>query len=245
MIRLIKNLFLKNWGLKLFSLLLALILWLTLIPEEKIFSEKTLTVPLELHNIPSAMEIVEKPPSTVDVKIRAPQRIINQFTSIAVHAALNLEKARVDQIEYPLNKNMISIPSGGEVTDIYPSQVNLRLERTKEIMLKVEPSLTGELQQGFKLERVEVIPPEVLIKGPESKVEETSKVRTSPIDLSSLTQSTELEADLILPNPVLKLASSQTKVKLRLILSEIKEENPEGQNEKKDKKKKVKNSYSP
>ena len=173
-----KNIFLRNWGLKLFSLLLALVLWLTLIPEEKIFSEKTLTVPLELHNIPSQMELVERPLSNVDVKIRAPQRILNQFTSVTVHAALNLERASVEQTEYPLNKNMISLPSGGEVMDIYPSQVNLKLERTKEVMLQVEPSLTGELQEGLKLEKIEVIPNEVLIKGPESKVKETFKVRT-------------------------------------------------------------------
>jgi YbbR domain-containing protein len=233
--RIIRNIFLRNWGLKLFSLLLALVLWLTLIPEEKIFSEKTLTVPLELHNIPAQMELVERPPSTVDVKIRAPQRILNQFTSVAVHAALNLERASVEQTEYPLNKSMISLPSGGEVIDIYPSQVNLRLERTKEVMLQVEPSITGELQQGLKLEKIEVIPDEVLIKGPESKVKETYKVRTSPIDLSSLTQSKELEADLILPSPDLRLAS-QTKVKVRVILSEEKEEKTEEQKNNKKKK---------
>lgn len=234
--RFIKNLFLKNWGLKLFSLLLALVLWLTLIPEEKIFSEKTLTVPLELHNIPSAMELVERPLPTVDVKIRAPQRIINQFNSMTVHAALNLEKARVDQTQYPLNKNMISIPSGGEVIDIYPSQVNLRLERSKEVMLEVEPVITGQLSEGLKMEKIEVIPSQVLIKGPESRVKENFKVRTSPIDISSLTQSTELEADLILPSPDLKLVSSQTKVKVRIHLLKEGEEQKERQDAK-DKKK--------
>lgn len=234
--RFIKNLFLKNWGLKLFSLLLALVLWLTLIPEEKIFSEKTLTVPLELHNIPSAMELVERPLPTVDVKIRAPQRIINQFNSMTVHAALNLEKARVDQTQYPLNKNMISIPSGGEVIDIYPSQVNLRLERSKEVMLEVEPVITGQLSEGLKMEKIEVIPSQVLIKGPESKVKENFKVRTSPIDISSLTQSTELEADLILPSPDLNLVSSQTKVKVRIHLLKEGEEQKEEQDTK-DKKK--------
>jgi YbbR domain-containing protein len=235
--RIIRNIFLRNWGLKLFSLLLALVLWLTLIPEEKIFSEKTLTVPLELHNIPAQMELVERPPSTVDVKIRAPQRILNQFTSVAVHAALNLERASIEQTEYPLNKNMISLPSGGEVMDIYPSQINLRLERTKEVMLQVEPSITGELQQGFKLEKIEVVPNEVPIIGPESKVKETFKVRTSPIDLSSLTQSKELEADLILPSPDLKLAS-QTKVKVRVVLSEEKDKKTEEQKDTKKKNKK-------
>lgn len=227
--RFIKNLFLKNWGLKLFSLLLALVLWLTLIPPEKTFSEKTLTVPLELHNIPSETELVEKPPSTVDVKIRAPQRIINQITPVTVHVVLNLEKARVDQRQYPLNKNMVSIPGGAEVKDIHPSQVNLRLERTKEIMLEVVPNIIGELKEGLKIVKIEVIPPEVPIKGPESKVNDNDKVRTGRLDISSLIQSTELEADLILPNPDLRLATSQTKVKIRII---IQEENAEEKNEK-------------
>lgn len=231
--RFIKNLFLKNWGLKLFSLLLALVLWLTLIPGEKIFPEKTLTVPLELYNIPSEMQLVEKPPSTVDLKIRAPQRIINQITSATVHVVLNLEKARVDQVEYPLNKNMISIPEGAEVKDFHPSQVNLRLERTKEIMLEVVPNIVGELKEGLKIEKIEVIPPKVPVRGPESKFKDKYKVRTGPIDISSLTQSTEIEADLILPSPDLKLASSQTKIKIRIILQE---ENPEEKSEQEKKK---------
>lgn len=231
--RFFTRLFLRNWGLKLFSLLLAIVLWLTLIPEEKIFSEKTLTIPLELHNIPSEMELVERPLATVDVKIKAPNRLINQITSANVHAVLNLQNARIDQKEYPLNKSMISIPEDAEVKDILPSQVNLRFEKTKEIMLDVEPIIIGELQEGLKIEKMRILPPQVLIKGPESKVKDEYKVRTSPIDISTLTETTELEADLILPNPDLRLASSETKVKVRFfILQEEPKEKEENKREK-------------
>ena len=235
----IKKLFLKNWGLKLFSLLLALVLWLTLIPPEKISSEKTLTVPLELYNIPSEMELVEKPPATVDIKIRAPNRLLNQISAANVHAVLDLKKARIDQTQYPLNKNMISIPEGAEVKDINPSQVNLRLERTKEVMLEVVPNIIGKLGEGLKLEKIEVIPPQVPVKGPESKVKDKYKLRTSPIDISSFTQSTEIEADLILPNPDLQLASSQTTVKVKIIVQPEKtEEEPKKETKKKNTKEK-------
>lgn len=231
--RLIKNLFLKNWGLKLFSFLIALVLWLTLIPPEKTFSEKTITVPLVLHNTPSEMEIVEKPPATVDVTIRAPNRLLVQITSATVHAALDLKNARVDVENYSLSKSMITIPEGAEVKDILPGQVKLKLERTKEILLDVEANLTGEMQKGYKLVKIEILPPQVLIKGPESKVKDKYKVRTSPIDISSLTHPIELEADLILPNSDLRLASSETKVIVRII---IQEENPEEKENKKKKK---------
>lgn len=226
--------FLRNWELKLFSLLLALVLWLTIMLEVKVFSEKMLTVPLELHNIPPAMELVEKPPSIVDVKIRAPQRLINQINSATVHVVLNLEKARLDQTEYPLNKDMISIPEGAEVKDIYPSQVELRLERSKEIMMPIEANITGKLQEGYKIEKIEVIPPQVPIRGPESKVNDKDKVRTSPIDISNLTETTEIVADLILPKPELKLASSLTRVKVRILIQQ--EQTEEEIKVKKDKK---------
>jgi len=228
--RFFKRLFLKNWGLKLFSFLLALILWLTLITPEKVFSDKWLTIPLELHDIPPEMELMEKPPASIDVKIRASKSLINDITSANVHAVLNLEKASLDQEDYPLRNSMISIPSGAEVREIRQSQVSLKLERTREILLDVEANIIGELKKGLKVENVGVFPPQVLIKGPESKVKDDYKVRTSPIDISALTKTTELEADLILPNPDLRLASAQTKVRVRIL---IQEENPEAKRGKK------------
>jgi YbbR domain-containing protein len=236
MIRSIKNLFLRNWILKLISFLAALVLWLSLTPKERIFSEKTLTIPLELYNIPAEMELVEKPPATVDVKIRAPKSLIAQITPANVHAVLNLEKGRLDQKEYPLNESMISIPPGAAVKDIYPSQVNLKFEGTKEIMLDVEPNITGEVKEGLRIEAVRVTPPQVLIKGPASKVKDKNKVRTSPIDISGLSQSAEYEAVLIPPNPEVRLASSQTKVKVMVVLREERPEDKKGVRKKTQKK---------
>ncbi|MGB8951267.1 MAG: CdaR family protein [Candidatus Aminicenantales bacterium] len=220
--RQIKNLFVRNWALKLLSLILAATLWLTLIPEEKISSEKTLNIPLETHNIPSDMELVVKPVSTIDVTIRAPNRLINQISPTNVRAILNLEKATVNQEDYPLNPDMISVPSGAEVIKVLPNKVNLKLEKTKEVRMEIEPTLIGKLPETFTINKIEVIPANVSVKGPESRIKIKDKVRTSPIDISALTQSTEYEVDLILPKPDLRLATSQTKAKVRIILSEKK-----------------------
>jgi YbbR domain-containing protein len=216
--RFLRSLFLRNWELKLISLLLALILWLSLIPEEKTFSEKTLTISLEPHNIPAKMELVKKPPATIDVVIRAPNRTIDQITSANVVAKLNLEKATVIQEEYPLYETMISVPSGAEVIKVTPNKVRLKLENTREVMLDVEPNIIGKLAQGLKIEKIEVSPPIVKVIGAESKIRDRDKVRTSPVDISNLTETTEFQADLILPNPDLRLASSPTKVKIKIII---------------------------
>ena len=51
----------RDWPLKLVSLVLALVLWLLLVPAEKVSSEKSLAIPLETRNVPAGLEIVERP----------------------------------------------------------------------------------------------------------------------------------------------------------------------------------------
>lgn len=220
---LLKDIFLRNWGLKLFSFLLALILWLTFIPEEKIYSEKTLTIPLVLHNTPAQMEVVEKPPQNVDVTIRAPRRLLGEITPNNVQAELDLVNASIEQQDFPLNPSMVFLPVGAEVKEIFPSQVRLRLEKIKEMLLDVEPTFTGELPEGYVLSRVETIPSQVLIRGPESKFKDDYKLRTSPpIDRSLLTGPTQMEVAILLPSTDLRLARPQSTVLVRLVV--IKEE---------------------
>ena len=222
MIKTIRNLLVRNWELKLLSLLLAFILWLSLIPEEKTLSEKTLTIPLETHNLPADMELVEKPDPTVDVTIRAPNRMINEISAANVFVKLNLSTATLFQQEYPLNETMISLPPGAEVVRISPTKVRLKLERTQEVMLDIVPTVIGQAKEGYGISKIEITPPRVLVKGPESKIREKDKVSTSPINISELTASTDVEADLILPKPELRLASPRTRVRVRIFLEEIK-----------------------
>lgn len=224
--RFLKDLFMKNWGWKLFSFFLALILWMTFIPEEKIFSEKTLTVPLELHNIPTQMEVVKKPPSTVDVKIRANKRLIGQITPANVKAILDLQDATVEQRNFSLSTDMISVPEGAEIKEVFPSQVILKLEMIKEALLKVIVQFSGDMPEGFELAKFEVIPPEVRVKGPQSKFKSNFTLKTFPINRSLLTESQDIQVGLILPSQDLSWASSQTKVIIRV---EIKKKEEGGQ----------------
>lgn len=221
MIRLFRRIFLRNWGLKLFSFLIALVLWITLIPDDKIFDEKILTVRLDVHNIPPGMVLVERPPSNVNIIIRAPKRRIGQFTDANVHAVLDLREALTDVQDYYLNKNMVRTPDGAEIKEIFPPQVKLKLEKYVEEMLEVEPDMIGELPEGLGVVKIDVIPPQIRVRGPESKVNKEDKVRTTPIDISMLTEPTEVEASLILPNPDLRLSSSRTTVKVRILIQEI------------------------
>jgi len=221
-----KRLFTRNWGLKFASLILAMILWLAVIGQEKIQSEKILTVRLEIHNRPQQLLLVEPPPDFVNVTARASVRQLPEITDLNVHVALDLTNATVAQTQYALNRNMVSLPAGAELKELSPSMVTLKLERRAEVTIPVEADSHGELPDGYKLISIECIPPEITIYGPESKIRGDLKAKTTLIDLSQITESSEIPTDTILPDPALQLVDSETKVLVRLVIE--KEESTEG-----------------
>lgn len=229
--RFFRNLFTRNRGLKLFSFFLAFILWLVLIPEEKTYSERTLTVPLETRNIPSDMELVERPAGTVDVTVRASNRLLNEISAASVTARLDLERASAYQEMYPLNASAIAVPQGAEVVGISPNMVRLKLEKTRQMDLEVAPMVVGKVGEGFRIAKIEITPARVPVKGPESKIRTRDRLTTSPIDVSGLARSATLEADIILPRPDLRLATPLTRVRVDVTLEEDKR-NPNGKDPK-------------
>ncbi len=156
------------------------------------------------------MEIVERSAATVDVTVRAPNRILDQITPSTLAARLDLEKATVYQLEYPLNKSIISLPLGADVLEVRPNKVQIKLEWTKEATLDVHPSVRGRVAAGFRIAKIEVDPTDVIVAGPESKVRAKDAVTTAPVDVTDLDQTKEFEVDLILPRPELRLVSART-----------------------------------
>ncbi len=214
--RYLRGLVTRNWGLKLVSLVLALALWLVLVPSDKVLAEKTLTVPLEMRDIPENMEVTERSVSTVDVTVRAPSRLINEITPSTVSARLGLEKATIYQLEYPLNRAIISLPDEADVIEVRPNKVQIKLEWTREAALDVHPSLRGKVAPGFRIAKIEVDPKEVSVRGPESKVRPKDTVTTGPVDVTDLDRTKDFEVDLILPRAELRLVSAQTSAVVRV-----------------------------
>ncbi|MEN6561172.1 MAG: CdaR family protein [Acidobacteriota bacterium] len=202
--------FFRDWPLKLVSLVLALVVWLFLVPYEKVSSEKSLTIPLETRNVPAGLEIVARPPATVDITLRAPNRLLDEIGPSALVARLDLDRATVLQQEYPLKASMVAVPPGADVVKVSPSKVTIKLERTAEATLEVRATIRGKTAPGFHVVGLEVDPSGVAVQGPESRIKTAGAAATAPVDISGLSESTVFDADIILPRPELRFADAQT-----------------------------------
>jgi YbbR domain-containing protein len=214
----VRSLFVRDWQLKLVSLGLALGVWLLLVPAEKKFSEKSLTIPLETRNVPAGLEIVERPEGTIDITLRAPNRLLDEIGPSGLVARIDLDRATVLQQEYPLNTSMIAVPPGAEVVKISPGKVTIKLERTAEATIDLHPTVRGRAAPGFRIARTEIDPASIVVRGPESRVLSKEAATTAPVDVSGLSVSTVFEADIILPRPELRLVSPQSRARVTVLV---------------------------
>jgi len=208
----------RDWKLKLISLGLALGLWLLLVPSDKMSSEKSLTIPLEARNIPAGLEIVERPVATIDITVRAPNRLLGEIRPSGLAARIDLDRATIHQQEYPLSTSMIEVPPGAKVVKISPSKVTIKLEKTAGATLEVHATLRGKPAKGFHISRIEIEPSGVAVQGPESRVRAIDAATTAPIDVSGIGESTVFDADIILPRPELRFISPQTSARVTVTI---------------------------
>jgi YbbR domain-containing protein len=219
MIRFLKDLLTRNWALKLLSFVLAVILWLTVVPEEKIYGERTLSVPLETRSIPASMELVEKSVSTVDITVRATNRLLGQLTVADIEAVLDLKRASVTQEDFALEPSMIVVPPDAKAVRVFPSKVHIKLEKANEVEMEITPSITGKIKDGFVIQAIETVPPKATLRGPESKFRPKDKLRTSTVDVTGMAATALIEADLIPPRPDLRILNGPARVKVRIVIA--------------------------
>ena len=95
----------RQVGLKLLSLGVAVLLWMTVSGEETV--ERVLRVPLELQQFPVGLEIQGEAPSTVDVRVKGTSGGLSRVGAGDVVAVLDLRGARAGSRLFPLTPEQV------------------------------------------------------------------------------------------------------------------------------------------
>jgi YbbR domain-containing protein len=93
----------------------------------------------------------------------------------------------------------VQTPPGATVTRITPARLQLTVAAAATGAVKVVPQVRGLPAAGFAIQKVEVEPPTVRIKGPRSTIESRGEVSTLPIDVSGSRRNVSQSVGLMLP----------------------------------------------
>src|SRR5262245_52946979 len=139
----------RHMGLKVLSVLLAVVLWMTVSGEETV--ERGLRIPLELQQFPPGLELGGDVPTTVDVRVRGASGALSRVSAGEVVAVLDLRTARPGRRLFPLTPEQVRVPFGVEVVQVMPSAIAMAFEPSASRQVPVVPAVDGRDRKSTRL----------------------------------------------------------------------------------------------
>jgi YbbR domain-containing protein len=210
-----KDLLLRNWHLKLLSLLLATILWARVarIPT----SEIALSVPLEIRNIPPQTEVYGDTTEPVEIRLRGPYSLVRTVVPPDLSIAIDMNGVSMGQGKVlPLSPELVRAPFGVEVVQVIPARVRLNVEHRLNRTVRIYPRLTGASGAGFEVEKAIVTPESIEIEGPESHVLKVESIETTDIDVSGRQMTFRESSQLDIEDPLIRVRPDPITVEVRI-----------------------------
>jgi len=199
----------RNLGLKLLSVAIGTMLWISVSGEEIV--ERGLRAPLELQQFPSGLEIQGEAPSTVDVRVRGTSGALSRVGAGDIVAVLDLRGVRPGNRLFTMTPEQVRSPFGVEVVQVTPSTIALALENSLTRSVQVTPSLEGSPAPGYVVAGKPVLTPDhVDIIGPETAVKRASEAVTETISVEGLHDTLRQDVAIGLIDPALRLKTQRT-----------------------------------
>jgi len=169
-------------GLKLFSVLFAIGLWLFVNAGQKP-TEKSLAVPVEVRNLPADLMSAGPGVGPVEVRVSGPPALLSTLDPEYLKVTLDLEGAHAGTSTFRLSAAFFNPPRGVKIIRINPSVINLKLENRGERVLPVTVRLGNKPPSGYKIVRAEASPETVKVRGPATTVNRMTSVETVPVEI--------------------------------------------------------------
>jgi YbbR domain-containing protein len=198
-----------NLGLKLLSLAIGALLWISVSGEEVV--ERGLRAPLELQQFPQGLEIQGEAPSTVDVRVRGTSGALSRVGAGDIVAVLDLRGVRPGNRLFAMTPEQVRSPFGVEVVQVTPSTIVLALEKSLTRSVPVAPSVEGSPAPGYVVTgKPSITPDHIEIVGPETAVKRATEAVTDTISVEGLHDTLRLEVPIGVLEPSLRLKTQRT-----------------------------------
>ncbi len=174
LLRILRRIASRNLGLKVLALALAVAAWWFVAGESKVLV--SFTIPLEIRDVPRGMTMTNKPERQVEVRLSGASSLLSGMRPSEISAAVDLSGGRTGRQIVTLGERAIKVPPGIRVQRVFPSSIEVILERTERRVVPVVPRIGGDPAVRRRVARVEVDPRTLEV---EALPEEFSRIRAA------------------------------------------------------------------
>jgi len=207
----------NNWGLKIISLIFAILIWYFVVGEDKV--DTTIYIPVEIVNLPRDMVIANQFKKQVEATISGPRGLISGINRQRITRTINLAKATPGTMVIRNEPETIQFPRGIIVSRIQPTHITLVIDELLEKELPVQGRVTGEPAPGYELAGVLFEPQTIRISGPRAIIGNEKILTAKPVDVSEMKNSASLQTHLELRPALLELMG-ETMVTAKVLIRE-------------------------
>ncbi|MBF0352186.1 MAG: hypothetical protein HQM11_14225 [SAR324 cluster bacterium] len=194
----------ENNAFKILAVFLALGIWFQAKRGAET-TEMSFFAPIVFKQLPANLIITSDPPPMVNVSALIVTRRGKTFNPNDVQLILDLSNLNSGTFPYDLTTDQVTAPSNIRILSISPAQITIQTEEIIERVIPLKPRYQGQLKQNYVLEKIEVIPDSVTLKGPKSRMQNLSNIFTKEINLQDLNSSIDLIVHLDLPDKTLQI----------------------------------------
>lgn len=196
-----------NFGWKVLSLVLAVLLWVAFVRDPELST--IVTAPVLFRGMPADMELSGELIDRVQLEVRGPSGQL--APEDLAGAAVVLDLGNVDRPgdrTYNIKETNVSLPRGVLFSRAVPGQIRLHFELRVSRIVPVRIRYSNLPPDGYQIARSVVEPERLPIVGPKRNVEEVEFAVTDSIDLSGVVGETEFRVNAYLSDPRVRFESS-------------------------------------
>lgn len=164
----------KNFTIKLLSLILAFLLWLYVMGEENP------EIPYEISNVPvklvnvdtlekKGLTLLEEKGYTVNVKVRGRRSDVLNIAAQNISAYADLSRVTSKGINV-IPVRIEGLPKNVSLVSVIPPEIKVDVDTIAKIQMPVTVKIVGNVMDGYAMQPAVPTPGEVMVVGPESKV---------------------------------------------------------------------------
>jgi hypothetical protein len=213
----------RNFGWKVGSLALAVLLWLAILGEPELVT--THTAPILYKSLPHGLLIGSDALDQVRVELRGPSGKLSPDRLAEMAVLLDLSDVKgPGERTFTLSDADFHLPQGVAFLRSVPSQLRVRFARLLSRDVPVNVRVYAPPPAGYRVVSQETVPEKLRIAGPEGRVNTVSSAETDAIDLSAVTANTEMKVNAFIADPQVRFEGSPV-VTLKLVVQKIGEKN--------------------
>jgi hypothetical protein len=197
----------QNFGWKLLSLGIAVVLWALVASEPELST--FLVVSVEYKNLPDDLEISSDLVSSLRLELRGPSGALRGLGEGGARPEAILDMSGVEPGErtFEIGDGNVKLPRGVRLVGAMPPAVRFRFERSQTRTVPIKPRFTNQENNGYEVAQAAVSPGTVEIAGPASRVAKVNAALADAIDIPARAGKFEYQVNAYLEDPQVRFVA--------------------------------------